>query len=178
MCHLRSTLFTLVAILQSSLKNSVLSAFCILTCGVVASCTTAPRVTIAVKHSPHSKPLKISSTYKSSGEVKDMGIEELFSLQQSGKVLIYDVRVPYFYQIDHIPGAINWPYTDYAAQVQTRDLEIQRALNAGKKIVVYCFNLGCPEARGVARNLARRDYKISMLTLGIDHWRSAGLPME
>lgn len=127
---------------------------------------------------PHSKALKISSTHKSSGQSTGIGLNELFQLQQSGNVLIYDVRVPYFYQIDHIPGAINWPYTDYAAQIQSRDLEIQEALASGKRVVVYCFNLGCPEARGVAHKLARRDYKISVLSLGIDSWRSAGLPME
>lgn len=143
----------------------------------LVSCTP-PTKPLPVVEAPQCKPLKIPSTHKSSGAAKDMGIEELFMLQQSGNVLIYDVRVPYFYQIDHIPGAINWPYTEYAAQVQTRDLEIQKALKSGKKVVVYCFNLGCPEARGVARNLARRDYQVSLLNMGIDHWRSAGLPME
>ncbi len=127
---------------------------------------------------PHSKALKVSSTHKSIGKSTSIGLDELFQLQQSGKVLIYDVRVPYFYQIDHIPGAINWPYTDYMAEIQSRDLEIQAALASGKKVVVYCFNFGCPEARGVAHKLARRDYKISVLSLGIDSWRAAGLPME
>ncbi len=141
------------------------------------SCTPEEPVTKAIEK-PHSKALKVSSTHKSIGKSSSIGLEELFQLQQSGKVLIYDVRVPYFYQIDHIPGAINWPYTDYIAQIQSRDLEIQTALASGKKVVVYCFNFGCPEARGVAHKLARRDYKISVLSLGIDSWRAAGLPME
>lgn len=143
----------------------------------VLSCAPVP-VPAPVPEKPHSKPQKIPSTHKSTGEYSGIGLDELFQLQQADKVLIYDVRVPYFYQIDHLPGAINWPHTDYAAQVEARDIEIQKALQAGKKIVVYCFNLGCPEARGVARKLTRRDYKISVFGVGIDSWRSAGLPME
>lgn len=105
-------------------------------------------------------------------------MDEFFLAQQSGDALIYDVRTPYFYAIDHIPESINWPHTDYAAQIQSRDIEIQTALKAGKKVVIYCFNLGCPEARNVAHKLARRDYQISVFSAGIDSWREAGLPME
>ncbi|MEO8616753.1 MAG: rhodanese-like domain-containing protein [Luteolibacter sp.] len=143
----------------------------------LTSCTPE-KPAAELNEKPHSKALKIPSTHKSSGKSTAIGLNELFQLQQSGSVLIYDVRVPYFYQIDHIPGAINWPYTDYVAQIQSRDLEIQEALASGKRVVVYCFNLGCPEARGVAHKLARRDYNVSVLSLGIDSWRTAGLPME
>ncbi len=148
--------------------------FCLL--GVLA-CAPA-KDTAPVIEKLHSKPKTIPSTHKSKGESTGIGLDELFQLQQADKVLIYDVRAPYFYQIDHIPGSVNWPYTDYAAQVETRDIEIQKALQSGKKVAVYCFNLGCPEARGVAHKLARRDYKVSVLSVGIDSWRSAGLPME
>ncbi len=107
-----------------------------------------------------------------------MNVEELYVLQQSGNVLIYDVRLAYFHAIDHIPGSINWPHTDYEAQVQRRDIEIQNALAVGKKVVIYCFNIGCPEARNVAKKLARRDYVIHVFGAGIDTWRTAGLPLE
>lgn len=107
-----------------------------------------------------------------------MGIEEFYLLQQSGNVLIYDVRDSYFYAIDHIPGAINWPHDKYDEQVQMRDIEIQKAEAAGKKVVLYCFGLTCAEARNVAKKLARRDYELYTLTMGIDSWREAGLPME
>ncbi len=144
----------------------------------IVSCVPAPAPPPLADGKPVSKPKLIPSTYKSKGAATSIGLDELFQLQQADKALIYDVRVPYFYQIDHIPGAINWPYTDYAAQVEARDIEIQNALKAGKTIVVYCFNLGCPEARGVGRKLARRDYQISIFSMGIDSWRSAGLPLE
>ncbi len=124
-----------------------------------------------------SKPLKTPPRVNELGKTTGMGIEELFPLQQSGEVLIYDVRVPYFYAIDHIPGAINWPHDQYEQQVQMRDIEIQKAQLAGKKVVLYCFSLTCAEARNVAKKLSRRDYEIHVLTMGIDTWREAGLPL-
>jgi rhodanese-related sulfurtransferase len=127
---------------------------------------------------PQSKPVKMPPTNRKLGAIESIDVEQLFGLQQSGNVLIYDVRVPYFYNIDHIPGSINWPHTDYDAQVQKRDIEIQKALTKGKKVVVYCFNSGCPEARNVAKKLARRDYVIHVFGDGIDTWRTAGLPLE
>lgn len=127
---------------------------------------------------PHSKPVKMPPTNRKLGGSESINVEELFAIQQSGKMLIYDVRLPYFYTIDHIPGSINWPYTEYDAQVQKRDIEIQKALAEGKKVVVYCFNLGCPEARNVAKKLARRAYTIHVFGSGIDTWRTAGLPLD
>lgn len=127
---------------------------------------------------PQSKPVKMPPTNKKLGASENIDVEDLFAIQQSGNVLIYDVRVPYFYGIDHIPGSINWPHTEYDAQVQKRDIEIQKALADGKKVVVYCFNIGCSEARNVAKKLARRDYVIHVFGAGIDTWRTAGLPLE
>ena len=134
----------------------------------------APVVPVA----PHSKPVKMPPTNRKLGSSKGMAIDDFFAVQQSGEALIYDVRTSYFYAIDHIPGAINWPYTEYDAQVKKRDIEIQKALNAGKEVVLYCFNLGCPEARNVAKKLARRDYNVRVLSMGIDSWRKAGLPLD
>jgi len=126
---------------------------------------------------PRSKPVKMPPRLEIDGSSNRIAIDEFFVLQQTGGALIYDVRDPYFYEIDHIPGAINWPYGKYEAQVQQRDIEIQKALNSGKKVVLYCFSLGCPEARNVAKKLARRDYDVYVFTMGIDSWREAGLPV-
>jgi rhodanese-related sulfurtransferase len=125
-----------------------------------------------------SKPVKMPPTNRKLGSSKGIALDDFFALQQSGKAMVYDVRVPYFYAIDHIPGAVNWPYTEYDAQVQKRDIEIQKALRDGKEVVLYCFNLGCPEARNVAKKLARRDYDVRVLGMGIDSWREAGLPLD
>jgi rhodanese-related sulfurtransferase len=162
------------------LPNKALFA---LIAALLASCETQkpmaePPTASPPTAEPQSKPVKMPPTNRKLGAIESIDVEELFGLQQAGNVLIYDVRVPYFYGIDHIPGSVNWPHTDYDAQVQKRDIEIQKALAAGKKVVVYCFNIGCPEARNVAKKLARRDYVIHVFGSGIDTWRTAGLPLE
>ncbi len=146
------------------------------------SCSVAPvdmpdKSAPATPVVPESKPVKISPTVEKKGRVDGIGIDDLFPMQQSGEVLIYDVRDPYFYNIDHLEGAINWPSKKYDEQVQARDIEIQKAIADGKPVVLYCFNLGCPEARNVAKKLARRDYEVRTVTMGIDSWRNAGLPL-
>ena len=158
-------------------------AFFALITALVVSCTSrepAPETPAAYPPAaaPRSKPVKMPPTNRKLGDTESIGLEELFEFVQSGNALIYDVRHPYFYSADRIPGSINWPHTEYDAQVQTRDIEIQTALAGGRKVVVYCFNIGCPEARNVARKLARRDYVIHVFGSGIDTWRTAGLPLE
>ena len=160
------------------------NAKALLTCtllAVLGSCADVPPESAAVVEPDaplQSKPVTMPPTNRKLGSSKGIALDDFFALQQSGKVLVYDVRVPYFYVIGHIPGAVNWPYTEYDAQVQKRDLEIQKALKDGKEVVLYCFNLGCPEARNVAKKLARRDYDVRVLSMGIDSWREAGLPLD
>ena len=112
------------------------------------------------------------------GSSEGIGMEEFFALQQSGGALIYDVRVPYFYGIDHIPGALTWPHTHFDAQIESRETEMKKAVEEGKPVVLYCFNFACSEARNVAKKLVRRGYDVRVMTRGIDAWRDAGLPLE
>ncbi|MBG7608312.1 MAG: hypothetical protein IZT59_09835 [Verrucomicrobia bacterium] len=148
---------------------------------MTVSCAGTPPEVVAPRtdtEPPKSKPVKIPVGTEEKGKYTGIGMGDFYPLQQSGDVLIYDVRGAYFYNIDHIPGAVNWPHTKYQEEIQQRDLEIQKAQNAGKKVVIYCFNQGCPEARNVAKKLTRRGYSLSVFSAGIDTWRDAGLPME
>lgn len=147
---------------------------------LVVCCVPSPSAVVAPKEPelPKNEPVKVVVGTKEKGKSTGMGLDDFYPIQQSGNVLIYDVRTPYFYNIDHIPGAVNWPYTKYDEEIQKRDIEIQKARKTGNRVVLYCANLGCPQARGVAKKLARRGYDVSVLTMGIDSWRNAGLPME
>lgn len=126
---------------------------------------------------PEIKPVKMPPTNRKTGSSEGIGMEEFFALQQSGGALIYDVRVPYFYAIDHIPGAVNWPHTHFEAQIAEREAEIGEAVKEGRPVVLYCFNIACSEARNVAKKLVRRGHDVRVLTMGIDSWREAGLPL-
>lgn len=170
----------------SPMKNAFVKPLLLLAvCAALNSCADVPPeqeppvpAALAEDAKPKSKPVRMPPTNRKSGSSEGMAMDDFFAVQQSGNALIYDVRDPYFYAVDHIPGAISWPHTQYEEQVQRRDIEIQKALKEGKQVVLYCFSLLCPEARNVAKKLSRRDYDVRVLTTGIDSWREAGLPLE
>lgn len=112
------------------------------------------------------------------GKITSISLTELFPLQQSGQVLIFDARPGYFYNLGHLPGAVSLPKMNCDAQITKREDEIKAALAAKKTIVVYCTNLLCPDARTVANHLASFGYSSSVLSGGWDSWKESGLPTE
>ncbi|NQW99601.1 hypothetical protein HQ447_03005 [bacterium] len=112
------------------------------------------------------------------GEVSTISLTDLFALQQSDQVLLYDARPAFFYGLGHIPGAIHLPKTDAVAQIEKRETEIKAALAAKKTLVVYCTNFACPDARTVAIQLSSFGYPSSTLTGGWELWKESGLPTE
>lgn len=142
-----------------------------------ASCTPlaqqAPeKKTAAPKPRPH--PVLMNGH----GKITSISLNDLFALQQSGNVLLYDARPGFFYGLGHIPGAISMPKPECDALIAKREGEIKAAIAAKKTIVVYCTNLLCPDARTVASHLADLGYSSSTLTGGWDSWKEAGLPTE
>lgn len=123
---------------------------------------------------PEPKPVRMNGR----GKVTSISLTEVFTLQQSGNVLIFDARPGFFYSLGHIPGAISLPKPDCDAQIVKREAEIKAALAANKTIVVYCTNLLCPDARTVANHLAGFGHSSSVLSGGWDSWKESGLPTE
>ena len=120
------------------------------------------------------KPVRMNGR----GKVTSISLTELFALQQSGNVLLYDARPGFFYGLGHITGAISLPKPDCDAQIEKREAEIKAAIAAKKPIVIYCTNLLCPDARTVANHLADYGYSSSTLSGGWESWKEAGLPTE
>ena len=121
------------------------------------------------------KPVRINDR----GKITSISLTELFALQQSDRVLLYDARPGFFYNLGHLPGAISLPKSeDCDEQITEREAEIKAALAAKKTIVIYCTNLACPDARTVAIHLAGFGYSSSTLTGGWEAWKESGLPTE
>ncbi|MEO5915995.1 MAG: rhodanese-like domain-containing protein [Luteolibacter sp.] len=112
------------------------------------------------------------------GKITSISIPDFFTLQQSGKVLLYDARPAFFYHLGHIPGAISMPKSGCDAEIAKRESEIKASIASKTPIVVYCTNLLCPDARTVAIHLADNGYSSSTLTGGWESWKEAGLPTE
>jgi rhodanese-related sulfurtransferase len=112
------------------------------------------------------------------GEVTSISLEQFFTLQQSGKTLIFDARPGFLHALGHIPGAISLPKTNCDEAIANREAEIKAALAEGKVIVVYCSSLTCPDARTVAIHLSGFGYPASIYSGGYDGWKEAGMPTE
>ena len=121
-----------------------------------------------------SKPVRMNGR----GKVTSISMEDLFTLQQSDKALIFDARPAFYYHLGHIPGAISMPKPNCDAEIVKREAQIKSAFAAGKTIVVYCTSFTCPDARTVAIHLADYGYSSSTMPGGWDAWKESGLPTE
>jgi rhodanese-related sulfurtransferase len=140
------------------------------------SAATAPQ---ANPEAPAGKPkYKKPVRMNGRGDISSISLEDFFALQQSGKALIFDARPPFFYNIGHIPGAINLPKNNCDEAIHNREDEIKSALAAGKSIAVYCTNITCPDARAVANHISGFGYPAAIFSGGWDAWKDAGMPTE
>ena len=110
------------------------------------------------------------------GEVSSISLTGFFALQQSGKALIFDARAAFFYQLGHIPGAINLPKNHCDESIAARESEIKTALATGKSLIVYCSSITCPDARTVAIHISGFGYPVKIFSGGWEAWKEADLP--
>lgn len=100
----------------------------------------------------------------------------LFPRQQSGDVLLYDVRPGFVAGFGKIPGAISWPRGDFDRRLSQSETEIRAARAAGKPVVIYCTDADCPDSRAVAEKLVARGHDVAIFEGGYADWKEAGLP--
>jgi rhodanese-related sulfurtransferase len=142
---------------------------------VISACSQQLAETPTEMKTHHPSPPEFPKT---PGAVSSISLEDFFLLQESGKTLVIDARPSFVYQFGHIPGAINIPKSRCDELIAKRDAEFRSATAAGRKIIVYCTGLTCPDARTVADHLAARGISASVFEGGWDAWKEAGMPVE
>lgn len=159
---------------MSRLRNIAIAAG--LALGAVSCVEPEPSIQApATEAAPPSITKPVSAP---SGKVTRIALGDLFPLQQAGEVLLYDVRPSFYHSLGHIPGSVNWPKSSYASQLPAREAEIRAAHAAGRPVVLYCTDFACPDARGVASQLAARGHSVKVLEGGWEAWKAGGLPTE
>jgi rhodanese-related sulfurtransferase len=159
----------------------IATSLALISCGVPAK--PPPASPPAHAHNPPAQPATPPDSRKPAprngrGEISSISLADFFMLQQSGKALIFDARQAFFYNLGHIPGAINLPKNHCDEAIHARESSIKAALAAGKTIVVYCSSITCPDAGTVATHFSGFGYPVSTYSGGWDGWREADMPRE
>jgi rhodanese-related sulfurtransferase len=111
----------------------------------------------------------------------DLGIDvdkkEMHRISADQSALILDARPRTFFELGHIPSAVNLPRDDFKASYQN----LQRTLSSywNKTIVVYCSDSGCPDSRLVGEALRKLGYQdVRLFRGGWDEWIDANSPTQ
>ncbi|MGC4014298.1 MAG: rhodanese-like domain-containing protein [Luteolibacter sp.] len=150
--------------------------------GILAALAAVSLVSCGHKSHPAPKPVAKQTATKPAapvrGRVSVIEMSALFTLQQDGKVLVYDVRPSFVHGFGHLAGAISWPRGSFDEDYARHEPEMRAALAANKDVVLYCTDAACPDSRAVAARLAEKGFSVSVLEGGYNAWKDAGMPVE
>lgn len=96
--------------------------------------------------------------------------EALLERARQGLVTVLDVRPAEEFQAGHLPGAINIPLEQLAAQL--------KQLDPSQEIVDYCRGPHCILAFEAVARLRDQGLRARRLQDGFPEWKQAGLPVE
>ena len=108
------------------------------------------------------------------GEITGVDMGRVFTMHQSGRLLLIDCRPAFYFHRGHIKGAINLPLKKYDKLINDRQKHLKSAVAAKKIIVLYCQNVKCPDAYAVAKKLIKLGYSVSIYKGGWEEWSRAG----
>ena len=93
------------------------------------------------------------------------------AVRESGSVYeIVDARSERAYNMEHIKGAMNLPYSKM-------NEETVKQLDKNKTYVTYCDGFGCNASTKGALRLSELGFKVKELIGGIDSWKYEGHPI-
>jgi rhodanese-related sulfurtransferase len=88
--------------------------------------------------------------------------------------LFLDARESAFYEMGHVPGALNLPEEDFDAAFA----RLEPLLRERFDVIVYCSGFGCEASHIVARKLRARGVPAAVLNEGWPAWTDAGYPVK
>ena len=109
--------------------------------------------------------------------VETIGLDEFRPVVEQRDDLIIDARSSHYYQLGHVPGAINLARDNFARDY----IRLRPSLDKSKDspIVVYCSGGDCHDSKMVAQALTSLGFsQVRVFTGGWDAWTAAGLPTE
>lgn len=108
-------------------------------------------------------------------QTESVGLEDAWSLFQTGRAVFVDARSEEEFCHGHIPGAILVAEDDFEDSISTlQDLIPHDAL-----LITYCSGAACQSSREVAEMLMEAGYQtVKVFFGGWQKWKDAGHPIE
>ncbi|MDI6852744.1 MAG: rhodanese-like domain-containing protein [Deltaproteobacteria bacterium] len=107
--------------------------------------------------------------------IKIINLDQAYALFNQGQALFVDVRKPYQYEEEHIPGAVSLPLDDWKKNKNTPLPYIPK----DRLIVTYCIREACYAHLEMAKILQAQGFTQVMAYLGgFREWEKAGYPKQ
>ncbi len=93
----------------------------------------------------------------------------------SGEALFVDARDPNFYELGHIPGAVNLPVRDFDLVFP----KLERRLLEADRLITYCDGASCAMSVELTEKLLFAGLNhVEIFAGGIEQWEATGQPVE
>lgn len=121
------------------------------------------------------EPAKPAAPKPKTAAMHEIDISQVFALREAGKALIYDVRLPLYYKLGHIEGAILFYPKPFDKAFNAEEARMKQAIKDGKVIIIYCGGADCKDSRIYGRMIAERGIPVSIYTGGWAEWEMVGV---
>lgn len=101
--------------------------------------------------------------------------QELQAAMARPETILVDARADLFYEMSHLPGAVNLPLEDIDSATLTA---WRNGLPPEANIIVYCSDSLCPMAAQLSEQMLALGLSPSIFKPGFDAWEERGLPVE
>lgn len=109
--------------------------------------------------------------------IAQIGIDELKHRSETKLGVILDARASLFYQMGHVPGALNLPRSDFEAAYANLKARLEN--DKSSPVAVYCSGSDCEDSQMVAEALVKLGLQnVAVFKGGWDEWSGAHLPEE
>jgi rhodanese-related sulfurtransferase len=109
------------------------------------------------------------------GGLPAVSLKEAAEVFNSGEALFVDARDPDFFEMGHIPGAINLPLNDFESVFPDLEEQLQTAF----MIITYCDGASCEMSVELTERLLMMGLEqVMVYTGGMHQWETSGKPVE
>ncbi|MFI5352065.1 MAG: rhodanese-like domain-containing protein [Candidatus Binatales bacterium] len=109
-------------------------------------------------------------------DLQTIGLSEFRPIVDGSSALIVDARSAPFYELGHVPGAINLARDDFAHDYQALSKKLQTSRD--RPTIVYCSGGECHDSKLVASALLSLGFSnVRVFTGGWEEWTRANLPV-